>query len=197
PPPGGGDVTVSMKDNFFSPRSVGVQPGATITWENAGKKKHTSTSDSGIWDSGDVNAGQSYSWTVPTNAADGSSFPYYCVFHGDRGGQGMAGVINVGANPPPPSAGDTVIVTTPGSTFSPERVEIKPGDTVVWEFSGTTHNVTFKDEDETPPDGDIPDSPPGASVSRTFPDEGDYDYECTLHDGQKGRIRVRADLGRP
>ncbi|MFQ5641361.1 MAG: plastocyanin/azurin family copper-binding protein, partial [bacterium] len=191
PPPGGGDVTISMKDNFFSPREVAVKPGATITWDNVGQKKHTSTSDTGIWDSGTVSTGGSFSWTVPADAQSGTRLPYFCVFHGDRGGQGMAGVINVNTNPPPPDAGNKVTVTTPGTNFSPERVEIEPGDTVVWKFSGTTHNVTFKDE--TPPGGDIPDSEPGTEVSRTFPDEGDYDYECTLHKGQKGRIRVRAN----
>ncbi len=105
----------------------------------------------------------------------------------------MAGVIYVGTGPPTPTPGDTVIVTTPRLTFSPEKVEIQPGTTVLWKFSGTTHNVTFKDEDETPPGGNIPDSPPGTEASRTFPVGGDYDYECTLHDGQKGRIRVRND----
>ncbi|MFQ5603972.1 MAG: cupredoxin domain-containing protein [bacterium] len=197
PPQTGGDVTIAMKDNFFSPRNVTVNPGAKITWNNSGRKKHTSTSDTGLWDSGTVNTGGSYSWTVPADAQDGTSFPYFCIFHGDRGGQGMAGSINVGSgggSNPPPSTGNTVVVTTPGKSFSPERVEIQPGDTVTWQFSGTTHNVTF--EKEAPSGGDIPDSEPGTEVSRTFTNEGDYDYECTLHHGQKGRIRVRTDLSK-
>jgi plastocyanin len=177
-----------MQDDFFSSRDITVQPGTTITWQNVGNRPHTSTSDTGIWDSGTVNPGQSWSWTVPADAQSGTSFPYFCIFHGDPGGQGMAGVIRVEANAPPPPPG-SVTVTTPGLTFDPERVEIPPGGVVTWQFSETTHNVTF--EDEAPPDGNILDSLPGTSVSRTFPAPGDYDYICTLHDDQKGRVRVR------
>ena len=60
---------------------------------------------------------------------------------------------------------------------------------MTWQFSGATHNVTFKDI--APPGGNIPNSAPGTSASRTFNVEGDYDYFCTIHDGMKGRIRVR------
>ena len=129
---------------------------------------------------------------MPEGTASGTALPYYCVFHGAAGGIGMAGVIRVEAGappPPPPPPPGTVTVTTPGNTFSPERVEIPPGGTVNWEFSGTTHNVTF--EDESPPGGDIPDMPPGNVVSRSFSAAGDYDYMCTLHPGQEGRVRVR------
>ena len=48
-------------------------------------------------------------------------------------------------------------------------------------------------EDEMPPGGNIPDSPPGSEAARIFTAEGDYDYECTLHKDQEGRIRVRND----
>jgi len=189
-PPTGGSVTVAMRDDFFSPRDVTVQPGVTITWQNEGSKNHTSTSDTNLWDSGSVGTGVSWSWTVPSATQLGTDFPYYCIFHGDPGGSGMAGAIHVGDASTDPGGDATVTVTTPGATFSPDFVEILPGETVAWMFSGSTHNVTF--EDESPPGGDIPDSPPGTEVIRTFPAEGDYDYECTLHAGQTGRIRVRS-----
>jgi len=88
-------------------------------------------------------------------------------------------------NPPAPTA----VVTTPGNAFSPEEIEFASGGTVTWQFSGTTHNVTFKDL--APPGGNIPNSAAGTNASRTFPIAGDYDYFCTIHDGMKGRIRVR------
>jgi plastocyanin len=81
------------------------------------------------------------------------------------------------------------VITTPGLQFSPDDVSIPPGGVVVWQFSGTTHNVTF--EGSAPPGGNIPDTAPGNSVARTFPQIGDYKYECTIHPGLlKGRIRV-------
>ena len=82
-----------------------------------------------------------------------------------------------------------VTVSTAGNLFTPETVFITPGGTVAWQFSGATHNVTFKDL--APPGGNIPDTPPGAVVTRTFPTAGDYDYTCTRHDGMKGRVRVQ------
>jgi plastocyanin len=75
------------------------------------------------------------------------------------------------------------------TAFSPEEVEVAPGSTVAWEFTGATNNVTFKDDQ--PPGGNVPDSAPGSRVTRTFPTAGDYDYTSTLHKDMKGRIRVR------
>jgi plastocyanin len=87
------------------------------------------------------------------------------------------------------AAGAGLTITTPNHTFSPDYLAVPPGAAVTWTFSGATHNVTF--EDRAPPGGNVPDTAPGASVSRTFQALGDYDYECTIHKGMKGRIRVR------
>jgi plastocyanin len=84
------------------------------------------------------------------------------------------------------SAGATI--TTPSLTFNPDDVRIARGEAVIWAFSGTTHNVTF--ETIAPPGGNIPDTPPGASVSRIFQQVGDYKYFCSIHSNMKGRIRV-------
>lgn len=81
------------------------------------------------------------------------------------------------------------VVTTNLDEFEPDDVEITPGESVTWQFSGATHNVTF--EDFIPEGGSIGDSPPGTSATRTFLIPGDYDYECTNHKGMDGRIRVR------
>ncbi len=82
-------------------------------------------------------------------------------------------------------------VTTVAATdvgFAPDRVDIAPGGTIAWSFSGTqTHNVTF--DDVLPPGGNVPDTSPGSSVARTFPAAGVYDYTCTIHD-YRGRVRV-------
>jgi plastocyanin len=80
-------------------------------------------------------------------------------------------------------------ITTPNLTFSPDDIAIAPGQTVLWTFSGTTHNVTF--ETIAPPGGNIPDTAPGTSASRTFPQVGDYKYFCSIHSNMKGRVRVK------
>ncbi len=80
-----------------------------------------------------------------------------------------------------------VIVTIGTGGYAPDRVEIPPGGFVIWEVSGSAHNMTF---DVAPAGGDIPQTDPGNAVARVFATAGDYDYECTLH-GEKGRVRVR------
>ena len=82
-----------------------------------------------------------------------------------------------------------VTIATTGNAFTPNDVTVAPGTTVTWQFSETTHNVTFTRL--MPPGGNIPGTAPGNNVSRTFMMAGDYDYECTLHGNMKGRIRVQ------
>ncbi len=183
-------VVVQMQDNFFTDATITVMPGTKIVWDNTGNRPHTSTADDGTWDSGTVDAGQRWSWIVPASTPLGTTLPYYCQFHGDAGGQGMAGLIRVDSAPPPPPPPTSVdTVTMTADQFIPERVEIPVGGMVTWIFSGITHNVTF--DGSAPPGGNIPDTSPGSAISRTFVAAGDYDYECTLHNGHKGRVRVR------
>jgi plastocyanin len=68
-------------------------------------------------------------------------------------------------------------------------VSIAAGGSVTWQFSGARHNVTFTGA--APTGGNIPDQTPGASVSRTFPLRGTYDYACTNHSGMTGRVTVQ------
>jgi plastocyanin len=87
------------------------------------------------------------------------------------------------------ASGNEPTVTTTADEFQPNDLVISPGETVIFRFAGATHNVTF--EQETPPGGNIGDTAPGNAVARTFTALGDYDYECTIHKGMKGRIRVQ------
>lgn len=91
-------ATVDIGDDFFSPKNMTVAVGTTVTWTNKGERPHTVTADDESFDSGGapqdyIYPGQTFSHTF-TKAG---SFPYYCRLHGDRGGVGQAGVINVAA----------------------------------------------------------------------------------------------------
>jgi plastocyanin len=90
-------------------------------------------------------------------------------------------------NPVEQPGGDNV-VTTPNLTFSPATITIAPGEAVTWQISETTHNVTFAALEPT--GGDIPNTAPGTSVTRTFQSPGSYPYECTLHPGMNGTVIV-------
>jgi plastocyanin len=54
-----GSVTIS--DFEFSPTTVNVNVGDSVTWRNQGPTVHTATADDGSFDSGNLNKGQSYS----------------------------------------------------------------------------------------------------------------------------------------
>jgi len=86
-------------------------------------------------------------------------------------------------------AAPAATIGTSASQFTPQEVTVRAGQTVLFQFSGASHNVTFKEL--RPTEGNIPDSAPGTSATRTFSATGDYDFYCTWHSGMKGRIRVQ------
>jgi plastocyanin len=90
-PSGPAKVTVNIQNFAFDPKTLTVKQGTTIIFINHDNAKHTVTSDSGKFDSGDINPGQSY----PLKMDEAGTYPYFCVFHGDKGGVDMAGTIVV------------------------------------------------------------------------------------------------------
>jgi len=91
--------------------------------------------------------------------------------------------------PPPPPPTSSVTVTTVNTSFSPQTVTIAPGGSVTWQISGARHNVTFSGA--APTGGNVPDTDPGGSATRTFSTAGTYDYQCTRHSGMTGRVVVQ------
>lgn len=95
-------ANVTIRDNFFSPQEVRIDPGDTVTWTSAAVLTHDVTSDTGLFASGDVFRGRSFSHTF----AEEGTYYYHCSFHGRAGRQGMWGVVVVGdPKPSKPPAG--------------------------------------------------------------------------------------------
>ena len=90
-PSGPATVTVIMHNFAFDPKTLTVKKGTTIVFVNHDTSKHTVTSDTGAFDSGDINSGESYSLKLDQPG----TYPYFCIFHGDKGGIDMAGTIEV------------------------------------------------------------------------------------------------------
>jgi plastocyanin len=86
-----GGEAVSIVDSAFEPAEIAVAPGTTITWTNEGTAPHTVTADGGLFDSGTLEPGDTFSYTFE----EPGEYPYYCRFHGDEGGRGMSGVVIV------------------------------------------------------------------------------------------------------
>ena len=71
---------IAIRDFAFHPDSLTVPPGATVTWVNCEtppQEPHTTTSDSSVWGSSDLEPGVRFSHTFP--AAGG--FPFHCTPH--------------------------------------------------------------------------------------------------------------------
>jgi len=84
-------VTVMALDSFFEAKTMTVTVGTTVLWENGGDLPHTVTSDDDIFDSGNMEPGDTFEFTFD----EAGEFPYYCVYHGAPGGVGMAGTVVV------------------------------------------------------------------------------------------------------
>ena len=52
--------TVFVRDYYFDPADVGVEPRSNVTWTNKGNEPHTVTADNGLFDSGVLYPGDSY-----------------------------------------------------------------------------------------------------------------------------------------
>ncbi len=75
PAPSGNAVTMS---NFaFSPATLTVKAGTTVTWTNKDSATHTATSDTGAFDSGNLSKGATFSYTFNTSG----TFAYHCTIH--------------------------------------------------------------------------------------------------------------------
>jgi plastocyanin len=70
-------ASVTMGDLFFSPTSVSIAVGDTVTWHNTGQAPHNATADDGSFKTPTLNNGQSASETF--NQA--GTFSYICTIH--------------------------------------------------------------------------------------------------------------------
>jgi plastocyanin len=77
-------VKVTISNYAFSPKSLTVSVGTTVTWTNEDSVPHTVTVTSGPvkFDSGLLQKGQSWSYTFRT----AGSYSYYCSVHPDMTG---------------------------------------------------------------------------------------------------------------
>lgn len=79
--------TIVIRNFAFSPATDMVAAGATVTVDNEDQVTHTLTATKGAFDTGQIPAGQSKTFTAPS--APGT-YPYICSIH-----QYMSGVLVV------------------------------------------------------------------------------------------------------
>ena len=78
PVPGvSGTVDVTIQNFAFNPPSITIKVGTTVRWTNQDSATHSVTSDTGVWDSGNVAHGATYSRVFDTVG----TFAYHCAIH--------------------------------------------------------------------------------------------------------------------
>jgi plastocyanin len=85
-----GKEKVTLSNNKFEPKAITIKAGSEVIWENK-EGAHNVTADDGSWASPTLAAGQTYTHKFDKPG----KYPYYCTFHGGKGGHNMAGVVNV------------------------------------------------------------------------------------------------------
>jgi|KBSMisStaDraftv2_1062788.scaffolds.fasta_scaffold155441_2 plastocyanin len=84
-------ISIAAGASLLTTTAYGVNPltitaGTTVKWVNNDTMAHTATSDTGVWDSGQISSGGNFSFTFKT----AGTYAYHCINH-----PGMVGVIIV------------------------------------------------------------------------------------------------------
>jgi plastocyanin/DNA-binding beta-propeller fold protein YncE len=108
------EMTVTIANLAFTPHTVVVATGATITWKNEDNVTHTVHSRDGWFDSGNIAPGESFVW----QASQPGTFRYNCGIHASMEG---------------------VIIVLPGGAVAPLPFKGQPVDQVFRDSCGGCH----------------------------------------------------------
>ena len=74
----GSSAEVSIEGFAFGPDAITISVGDSISWTNDESSiVHTTTSDDGLWDSGNISMGDTFKHTFD----DAGTFTYICTIH--------------------------------------------------------------------------------------------------------------------
>jgi plastocyanin len=97
-PASAADEDVAISGFSYSPGTVTITVGDSVTWTNSDAQAHTASADDGSFDTSSIGNGDSA--TIEFSTA--GSYPYHCEFHPD-----MAGTVVVESASGEPPATDT------------------------------------------------------------------------------------------
>ena len=115
--------TVEIADFAFAPATLTITVGDTVTWTNQDAVAHTATSTTGVFDSGDLEQGESYSVTF---TAPGT-YDYLCTPHPSMTGRVV--VVAAAATPVPatPAPASSTPAPTSGAPLPDVAMEREAG----------------------------------------------------------------------
>jgi len=70
-------VAVSIANFSFTPASVTIARGCSVKWTQTSTTKHTTSSTTGVWDSGQLSQNQ----TFTRQFTSAGTFAYQCTIH--------------------------------------------------------------------------------------------------------------------
>jgi plastocyanin len=192
-PEGAAAVFIDDDDaDGFSPGTLDIDAGQSVTFANLDDKPHTATG--GNWDTGTLEPGD----TATVEFAEPGSFPYSCQFH-----PVMTGTINVrpaegtGAATPEGSPEASPASATPVAegegavairefAFDPPEIRVSVGSQVTWTNEDQVpHTATAADGSF-----DTGTLDNGATASQVFDTAGTFDYVCAFHSSMQGTVIV-------
>ena len=97
---------VQIADSAFSPATLTISVGDTVTWRNADDRPHTVTSNDGAFDSGNLDEGQGFSFTF----TEPGTYTYLCEYHEEM----QATIVVEAASEAPAAGGSTSAGTDAG-----------------------------------------------------------------------------------
>jgi|GEM_PF-797196 len=201
-------ISVDIKNFIFNPNAITVIAGTTVVWTNHDAAPHTVTSTRGIFDSGVMDEGETFSYTF----RDPGTYDYSCMIHPymkakvivtPSGGLRPAGagvsrsegalaevsraeVSRAEESIPAVNQGQSVLVEIKKNTYDPDSITVPVGTQVVWRnFDSVPHTVTGTNGLF---DSGVVDH--GKNFSYTFQDPGTYDYSCMIHPYMKAKVIV-------
>lgn len=94
----GQDVTVRMFDNRYEFTEVQIPVGGSVNWLGAGRNPHNVVAADGSWSSEDVvgSLDQFDGDEAVITYDKVGEYAFFCTFHGNAEGAGMAGTLIVG-----------------------------------------------------------------------------------------------------
>ena len=95
----GEDVTVRMFDNRFEYNEIHIPPGGSVNFVGAGRNPHNAVASDQSWSTEDVfgTLEQLEGDEAVIDFEQPGEYSFFCTFHGNAEGSGMAGVVIVEA----------------------------------------------------------------------------------------------------
>jgi plastocyanin len=94
----GDDVVVGMFDNRFEYTEIQIPVGGSVSFRGAGRNPHNAVAADGSWSTEDVFGSlEQLEGDEATLTFDApGEYVFFCTFHGNADGDGMAGTLTVG-----------------------------------------------------------------------------------------------------